>query len=128
MFAKLEFISRILRIIYFILFFIIYFLFSFFFFFFYISNVIPFSIFPSKNPSPLPSLPALLHTHSQFLAQAFPKLGHRNFTRTSVSPAIDDLLDNPLLHMKLLREKFCFPSEPKFAHLMVKRQVEAPYQ
>ena len=125
MFVKLEFISRILRIIYFILFLLFIF---FFLFFFYISNVIPFTIFPSKNPSPLPSRPALLHTHSQFLAQAFPKLGHRNFTRTSVSPAIDDLLVHPLLHMQLLRETFCFPSEPEFAHLMVKRQVEAPYQ
>jgi hypothetical protein len=120
MFAKLEFISRTLQIIYFILFYYLfslffsfhffYFLFfsflffsffSFLFFFFYISNVIPFSIFPSKNPSPLPSLPALQHTYSQFLAQAFPKLGHRNFTRTSVSPPIDDLLVHPLLHMQL---------------------------
>ena len=54
--------------------------------------------------------------------------GSDNFTRTSVSPAIDDLLVHPLLHMQLLREKFCFPSEPEFAHLMVKRQVPAPYQ
>jgi hypothetical protein len=30
--------------------------------------------------------------------------------------------------MQLLRETFCFPSESKFAHLMVKRQVPAPYQ
>ena len=124
MFVKLEFISRILRIIYFIFF---YYLFSFFFFFLHF-KCYSLYYFPSKNPSPLPSRPALLHTHSQFLAQAFPKLGHRNFTRTSVSPAIDDLLVHPLLHMQLLREKFCFPSEPEFAHLMVKRQVEAPYQ
>ena len=103
-------------------------LFIFFFLFFYISNVIPFTTFPSKNPSPLPSRPALLHTHSQFLAQAFPKLGHRNFTSTSVSPPIDDSLVHPLLHMQLLRETFCFPSESEFAHLMIKRQVEAPYQ
>ena len=100
MFAKPEFISRTLQIIYFIPFFFFLFFF-FFFFFFYISNVIPFSIFPSKNPSPLPSIPAFQHTYSQFLAQAFPKLGHRNFTRTSVSPPIDDILVHPLLHMQL---------------------------
>ena len=87
----------------------------------------PFLFSPPKIPV-LSPLPALQHTHSQFLAQAFPKLGHRKFTRTSVSPPIDDLLVHPLLHMQLLREKFCFPSEPEFAHLMVKRQVEAPYQ
>ena len=31
-------------------------------------------------------------------------------------------------HRLPLREKFCFPSEPEFVHLMVKRQVPAPYQ
>jgi hypothetical protein len=42
-------------------------------FFIYISNIIPFSSFPSKNSSlstPIPPL-ALQNTHSCFLAQAF---------------------------------------------------------
>jgi hypothetical protein len=44
-------------------------------FFIYISNVIPFSGFPSENSlSPTPPR-APQHTHSQFLALAFPYTG-----------------------------------------------------
>ena len=42
-------------------------------FFIYISNIIPFSSFPSKNP--LSSPPAPQPTHSHFLALAFPYTG-----------------------------------------------------
>jgi hypothetical protein len=42
-------------------------------FFIYISNVIPFPSFPSKNPVSSP--PAPQHTHSHFLALAFPYTG-----------------------------------------------------
>jgi hypothetical protein len=40
-----------------------------------ISNVIPFSGFPSENPHPLPPLPVHQPIHSCFLALAFPYTG-----------------------------------------------------
>ena len=44
-------------------------------FFMYISNVIPFSSFPSEIPYPLSSPPAHQPTHSCFLALEFPYTG-----------------------------------------------------
>jgi hypothetical protein len=63
----------------------------------------PFLVSPPKNTLPhlLPPPPAHQHTHSHFLALAFPMLGHRAFTGQRPSPPIDVLLGHPLLHMQL---------------------------
>jgi hypothetical protein len=70
-------------------------------FFIYISKFIPFPGFSSENPPSLAPPPAPQPTHSNFLALAFPYMGHRIFTGPRVSPPIDDQLGHPLLHMQL---------------------------
>jgi hypothetical protein len=70
-------------------------------FFIYISNVIPFPGIPSKKTLPLPPPHAYQPTHSHFLAQSIPYIGHRTFTGPRAFPPIDDRLDHPLLHIQL---------------------------
>jgi hypothetical protein len=71
-------------------------------FFIYISNVIPLSGFPSKNPLSPPPLPLVTNppTPTSWPWQA-PILGHRTFIEPSASPPIDDRLGHHLLHMQL---------------------------
>jgi hypothetical protein len=70
-------------------------------FFIYISNVIPFSSFPSEKPiSPLAfSDPQPTHFHSQ--SWPSPILAHRTFTGARAFPPIDGQLGHPKLHIQL---------------------------
>ena len=58
-----------------------------------------FLVSPPKIPYPLS--PAPQHTHSSFLALAFPMLGHRACTGPRASSPIDDRLGHHLLHIQL---------------------------